>query len=291
MEMSGGMGFQRQGKFEILVGMWGGTTVHLCPSPPSHGGCQWIPAGSRDAFALPGHSWTCREAQCRCQKWLQVGRGEVRSAGCVFAAQGPKAQLPGLGTSLWGYTCCAEICTSLGSLAAPQGSTHHQAVDASLVSLTPAVKWCWRSFFAGEVGTKMGIRAAERFDNMVMRTIKHLREMDKLLFHHLQNLISLPAIPFCALRAMSGPYSSPLAESCAWPAPSALRAIVGRSRIGGFSLSPSMQWPASWQKKCQSTIIPRMNTLLDSLTALIWAFWGNLELFFFIFSKLSCVKT
>lgn len=61
----------------------------------------------------------------------------------------------------------------------------------------------------------MDIRAAEHFDNMVMRTLKHLREMDKLLFHRLQNLISLPAVPFCALRAMSGPYSSPLAESCA----------------------------------------------------------------------------
>lgn len=97
----------------------------------------------------------------------------------------------------------------------PRGSTHHQAVDGPLASLTSSVKLCWRSFFATEVGTKMGIRAAEHFDNIVMRTIRHLREMDKLLYHRLQNLISLPAVPFCALRAVSGPYSSPLPKSCA----------------------------------------------------------------------------
>lgn len=61
----------------------------------------------------------------------------------------------------------------------------------------------------------MGIRIARCFDNMVMRTIKYLRQTEKLPFHHLENLISLPATSFFALRAMAGPYSSPpFAESC-----------------------------------------------------------------------------
>lgn len=59
----------------------------------------------------------------------------------------------------------------------------------------------------------MGFRIVRRFDNMVMRAIKYLREMEKLLFHHLQDFISLPAISFSALRAMAGPYSPPFAES------------------------------------------------------------------------------
>jgi len=86
----------------------------------------------------------------------------------------------------------------------------------------------------------MGIRFARCFGNMVMRTIKYLREMEKLLFHHLQNLFSLPDFSFFALRAMAGPYSLPFAESCDCPAPCALRALAGGSRIGGSSLSPSM---------------------------------------------------
>lgn len=66
--------------------------------------------------------------------------GGQKSCVCVFAAQDPKARLPGLGTSLWGYTYCAQFCTSLGSLVEPRGSTHHKAVDVPLVLLTSSVK-------------------------------------------------------------------------------------------------------------------------------------------------------
>lgn len=50
----------------------------------------------------------------------------------------------------------------------------------------------------------MAIRIERCFDNTVVRTMKYLREMENLIFHHLQNFITLPAFSFFALRAMAG---------------------------------------------------------------------------------------
>lgn len=89
-------------------------------------------------------------------RWAR-GRSEVP---CVcFQLRSPKPSFPAWAPLCGVILVVHESAPLWGLWLHPWGSPLHQAVDVPLVSLRSSVKWCWRSFFAKEMGTKMGIRA------------------------------------------------------------------------------------------------------------------------------------